>query len=260
LFGMLACLVCLLANGADPSLTADISLDALMNRDRATECSHEGLDPVQLADLIPQSLMTEWSEEVVLGWQVFCSMLRYARDERRSTPNGTSNAKETTKKDNFYEFLEISDDDMSVDERSDGEEADWESDVDEEICPHSKSMTGNFYGRSKVIGTLWAAIQTELLTYRQLTEDDPWISENFDMRSLLSGLDNGGRIAIPLVEEDMMNPFCQCGRFLEVTDEACACVDEVCTEYFSNMDIWSRTTYIMIPEGNNDSWYGFYED
>lgn len=257
LFGMLACLVCLLANGANPSLTADVSLDALMNRDRATECSHEGLDPVQLAELVPESLMTGWSEEVVLGWQVFCSMLRYARDERRTKSRGTSNSKEKAREDDFRAFLEFSDDEMSVDERSDDEESEWESDVDEELCPHSKSVTGNFYGRSKVIGTLWAAIQTELLTYRRLTEDDPWISENFDMRSLLSGLENGGRITIPLVEENMMKEFCQCGRFLEVTDEACACVDEACNEYFSNLDVWNRTRYIMIPENSNDSWYGF---
>ncbi|TVY35234.1 hypothetical protein LOCC1_G006581 [Lachnellula occidentalis] len=191
--------------------------------------------------------MTGWSEEVVLGWQVFCAMLRFARDERRCKLIGTSDSKEKAKKDDFQAFLEISDDDMSIDERG-NDELEWDSDVEEDICLHSKSMTGNFYGRSKAIGTLWAAIQTELLTNRRLTEDDPWISENFNMRSLLSGLDNGGRITIPLVEEDMMNAFCQCNRFLEVTDEACAYVDEVCIEYFSN-----TTTYIMIPKGNNDS-------
>lgn len=258
LFGMLACLVCLLANGADPTHKAHISLDALINRDSAVRCSHEDLDPSQLAERVPDSLMVGWTEEVVLGWQVFCSMLRYARDERRPK------AKRVTAKnrdEEFYTILDIPEDESineSLGETIDDSIHD-ESDVEEELCSHSKDSTGNFYGGSKVIGTLWAAIQTELVTYRRLTEDDLWISRYFDMRSLLDGLNNGGLISIPLVEDDMMNPFCQCGRFLDITDEACACVDEVCSDHFANLDSdWCRTTYIMIPENRNESWYDFY--
>jgi hypothetical protein len=258
LFGMLACLVCLLANGADPSLKAHISLDALMNRDTATECSHEDLDPIQLAERVPNSLMTDWTEEVTLGWQVFCSMLRYARNERRPKSKRASNRRDRDEED-FHVAFDLPDDDPEHNEDTEDEDMDWESDAEKEICPHYKDNTDNFYGASKVIGTLWAAIQTELVTYRRLTEDDPWISQYFDMRALLEGLNNGGLISIPLVEEDMMNPFCQCGRFLDITDEACACVDEVCAHYFANIDSdWHRTTYIMIPEGHNESWYGFF--
>ena len=259
LFGMLACLVCLLANGANPTYKAHISLDALMNRDSATECSHEDLDPLQLAERVPDSLMVGWTEEVMLGWQVFCSTLRYTRDERRPKSKKVSKGKD--RDEDFNAFLDFSDDEMSGMEDIEDEDMDDESDVEEELCSHSKRVTNNFYGGSKVIGILWAAIQTELATYRRLTEDDPWISEYFDMRSLLDGLNNGGLISIPLVDRDMMSPFCQCGRFLEVTDEACACVDEVCNyvEHFANLDSsWSRTAYIMIPEGHNESWYDFY--
>lgn len=256
LFGMLACLVCLLVNGANPTKKAHISLDALMNRDSATECSHEDLDPLQLAERVPDSLMVGWTEEVMLGWQVFCSTLRYARDERRPKSKKVSKGKD--RDDDFNAFLDFSDDEMSGNEDIEDADLDDESDVEEEPCSHSKTVTKNFYGGSKVIGTLWAAIQTELATYRRLTEDDPWISEYFDMRSLLDGLNNGGLITIPLVDGDMMSPFCQCGRFLEVTDEACVCVDEVCREHFANLDSsWSRTAYIMIPEGHNESWYDF---
>jgi len=252
LFGMLACLVCLLANGANPLATASISLDALMDRDSAAECSHEELDPAQLAERVPESLMAGWTNDVALGWQVFCSMLRYARDERR--PASKYISKKGKERDvDFRVYLEISDDEMG-----DNDTSDEDDDDDDESCSHSKTYTDNFYGGSKVIGTLWAAIQTELLTYRRLNKEDPWISENFDMASVLGGLNKGGGfLNIRLVTQNMMNPYCQCGRFLEVTDEACACLDEVCTHYFANVDQWDRTTYIMIPEGENRSWYKF---
>lgn len=139
---------------------------------------------------------------------------------------------------------EISDEDMYS-----------ESGADKKLCSHCKPETDNFFGRSKVIGTLWAAIQTELLTYRRLKEEDLWVSENFDMEALLGGLKNWGLLPIKFVEEDMMAPFCRCARFIDIKDEACACVDEVCTHYFANVDVWTRASYIMIPEGKNESWY-----
>lgn len=33
-----------------------------------------------------------------------------------------------------------------------------------------------FFGESPCLGHIWAAIQTELLSYRRLTEEDPWTS------------------------------------------------------------------------------------
>jgi hypothetical protein len=256
LFGMLACLVCLLANGADPLLTAPISLAALMRKDTATECSHEEIDPVELAERVPTTLTSGWTEDATLGWSVFCAMLRHARDERRPGRKSFS-SKGKEREDPYQLFMEPMDDDMEDHDDGESEDDDMksENDADEELCSHCKLETDNFYGRSKVIGTLWAAIQTELLTYRRLTDEDPWISENFELSAVLDGLNNGGLLPIKLVEEDMMAPFCRCGRFTEVTDEACACVDEVCTHYFANVDVWSRASYIMIPEGKNMSWY-----
>jgi len=77
------------------------------------------------------------------------------------------------------------------------------------------------------------------------------------MRSVLDGLNNGGILSMPLIDEDMMSPYCRCGKFLDVKDEASACVDEACTHYFANLDEWGRAVYIMIPENQNDSWYDF---
>ncbi|KAH6673207.1 hypothetical protein B0J14DRAFT_66218 [Halenospora varia] len=257
LFGMLACLVCLLANGADPGLKTPISLKALMGRDNAEECSHEYLSASELAEQVPENLMTSWTEEVKLGWEVFCTMLSFAKDERRPTSTQRQRQGHKSDRDRTHDFdgeMEDAGDAMSIDALSEDEGFSDEDDADEESCMHFKV---NFYGRSKTIGTLWAAIQTELLTYRRLNEGDPWISENFNMRSLLNGLKNGGIISIRLVENDMMNSYCQCGRFLDIDDEACACVAEACSDYFCNLEDWDRSTYIHIPDGGNFSWYDF---
>jgi hypothetical protein len=136
----------------------------------------------------------------------------------------------------FSTYIEI-EDDSDVDMERLDYESDEESDDEEDRCSRAKEH-GNFYGESKVIGTLWAAIQTELLTYRRLTEEDPWISENIIMRAILDGLNHGGLFDIPLITENMMSPYCKCGRFLEVTDEASAFVDEVCTHYPGILRIW----------------------
>ncbi len=209
LFGMLACLVCLLANGANPAANAFISLDALTNPDKDAHCDHENLDPVQLAERISTFVMAGCAEEVKLGWQVFYSVLKYARDGRRSQSKPTSNRKD---RDQDFDILfEFSGDETYNNGDSDADSMDTQSDIDEDFCDDLKE---NPYGQSKAIGTLWAAIQTELVTYRRLTETDPWISRYFDMRSLLNGINNGGIISIPLVEEDMIVPYCLCGRFV----------------------------------------------
>ena len=89
-------------------------------------------------------------------------MLRYARDERRPISKQVPRPKE--KDDDFRSFLNFSDDNRSVHEESEDRYLDDQSGLDEELCSHSKDMTGNFYGRSKVVGTLWAAIQNLSLT------------------------------------------------------------------------------------------------
>ncbi|KAG9228623.1 hypothetical protein BJ875DRAFT_526067, partial [Amylocarpus encephaloides] len=237
LFGILACLVCLLANGANPLFKATDSLKALMGTERADECSHEDIDPLELAERVPKTLMTFWTEEAKLGWQVFCATLSLARDERNDEP------------------FEHSDDEMEIDLSSDAQDVDDETELEEdEPCENYKPAHDNFYCQSRTIGTLWAAIQTELLSYRRLNEGDEWLSKNFNMLSLLDGLRNGGAISIPLVENDMISPYCQCGRFLNVDDEACACVAEACAYYFCNMEDWERSAYITLPEDGCE-WY-----
>ena len=110
----------------------------------------------------------------------------------------------------------------------------------------------NFFGTSTVLATLWAAVQTELLTYRRLKEEDPWLSQNFDMKTLKEGLDRGV-ITIPLVSQSMMKKFCECGDFMNVIP-ACPVVEEACAYYFANLEDWGRATFITSPDHRLESW------
>lgn len=261
LFGILACLLCLLGNGANPLQKAHISLQALLGNDQADECSHEELDPTELADKVPASFMSTWSRDVTIGWQVFCHVLRYSQAEwkpRSSRRRSASGARGHS--DEFDAFIEYSDDQMSIDEEM---SADDEMSIDDDMsadahlpaeCAESEWHT-NFFGMSKDLATLWAAVQTELLTYRRLEEGDAWTSRNFNMYALLESLNAGGGISVGLVEKEMMTPFCDCGKFEGAEDEACARVDEVSAYYFSNLEDWNRSTYIESPSDRMAMWY-----
>lgn len=243
LFGIVACLVCLLAHDADPLDKADISIKALLGIDHADQCSHDFIDPVELADRVPDALMSMWSDEVKLGWQVFCRVLLFAQQERRSLPHRSDPVGRQDYDEDFRAFIDYEDDrdeDFGVDQR-DKEEVD-------PFCEHTLD-SNNFYCGSKEFGTLWAAVQTELLTYRRLAEGDAWISENFSMRDLLSGLNSGYGVSfIPLVDREMMQSVCHCGRFTHAMDWDCVTVQEACAHYFSNLEDWKRTTFIDMPQ------------
>lgn len=249
LFGILACLVCLLVHGADPLQKAEISIKALLGNDDG-ECSHSLIDPVELADQVPAFFITAWADEVKLGWEVFRCVLRFAQRER-------SQVQEQYRPEATFADFDYMNEEIFIGEeasrdvrlRGDGDEDDGDGD-DCGWCTHRPEHS-NFYGGSTVLGTLWAAIQTELLTYRRLKEGDSWISDYFSMGSLLDGLNGGfGCSFLPLVERAMMKPFCKCGRFSEVLDESCARVTEASAFYFSNLEDWDRSCFIAMPDAS----------
>jgi hypothetical protein len=244
LFGAVACLVCLLVCDANSSLKASISLPALLGTDTDNKCTHEKLSAIEFMDLIPQRFMETWSAEARLGWNVFYALLSYAENGRRPTASHKSREfpQEINRTDNIdagfeYDAMELDNSDPA-DSDPDDNGNDEESSV--EYCEHHKTT-------SKLIGTLWAAVQTEFLTYRRGQEGDSWISDNFSMRSLVTSIPNG-LIFLPLVDEDMMREFCHCGRFLKAYNEDCVCVNEACSHYFTNTENWKRSTYISCPD------------
>jgi hypothetical protein len=158
--------------------------------------------------------------------------------------------------------MEISVEDGNNEEDEDQDESmdeDYDYDSDEGIpaycCYHEDTpYQQNFFGKNKNLATLWAAVQTELLTYRRIAEGDPWISANFDMQSVLESLEKGKELSIRLVSEGMMKPFCSCGIFCDSEDPACLRVEEACAYYFSNLENWSRTTYLHAFQDRTMIW------
>lgn len=281
LFGMIACLLCLLGKGANPLLKANVSLNALLNSGDSQYCSHLELDPLELAQKVPLSLISEWPEERITGWKTFCSILKLSQNEwkppGRPRPSTMSPVPPVDDFRSIYGgFFEETDDGIAmvelptidVDfENGNNEEDGYQeyvnesyddesslpgycSDHDEESTPYQQ----NFFGKNKTLATLWAAVQAELLTYRRISEGDPWISENFDMQSVLKGLESGRELSIRLVSKGMLKPFCNCGIFCDSEDPACIRVEEASSYYFSNLEDWNRTTYLNAFDERTTRW------
>ncbi|OCL03760.1 hypothetical protein AOQ84DRAFT_418262 [Glonium stellatum] len=217
LFGMIACLLCFLANGADPTLTAEISVSALLHVQPCEICEqHEFLTAFDLAQQIGASLFLTWSPKVQTGWRVFCSVLRSSTEERRCNED-YSKAYEAANEDNPS--------------RCEG----WDD-----------GSNRHFFGANKNMSILWAAVQTEFLTYRRLKEDDPWISEHFNMEDLAEGLHIGEEIRVGLVQKGLMEHFCYCDVLWSAKDDMPRPprLGDVCKGYFANLDRWDRATYL----------------
>lgn len=273
LFGMVACLLCLLGNGANPLLKANVSLKALLSTEDTQHCSHSEFDPLELAQNVPWDLISKWPEERKTGWRIFCQIIKLSQDEwKPPCPKPTASTSRTVKDDfqSIYSVLvDAGDEDMAVPdlspmdidvqsekgEKGKGRSEEMDEDEDEDLDNNEEGIPGycddhdedgtpyqqNFFGKNKNLAALWAAVQTELLTYRRLAEGDPWISPNFDMKNVLECLETGQYLSIDLVSKGMMNPFCRCGIFRHSEDPACLRVEEVCTDYFSNLEDFSRT-------------------
>ena len=245
LFGILACLLCLLSRRADPRLKADISLQSLWGEQDSDRCSHEEIDVTELIENLVAVYNYTWSKEIAVAWNVIVYVLRQSQAQWKG--ESSSDASVTT--DEFGNLMVYSDED---------------SDGDEEETVHlrlpayrpCRDADSNYFAQRRPLATLWAAVKTELLTYRRLTEDDAWLSEYFDMVSLEQGFYQGNKVTIPLIEKEMMKPYCGCDNFEEsysrcsVTDETCAYYFSFSNTpfYFSNMEDWNRTTFIEISQ------------
>ena len=238
LFGILACLLCLLSNGANPLLKAHISSQALVDNDQGNECSHEELDPAELMERLPTRLELSWSKELSTGWQIIYYALKQSQAEWKVKPSKRRSASnERDHDDDSVSFMSCTEDEMSThEEKSDGHEL-------PAFCPDHGEYH-NFFGANKVLAPLWAAVQTEILTYRRLKEGAEWISQSFNMRSLYEGLIGKGKVDIALVQNEMMKRFCGCGSFAGSWEPMCRIVDDAAAYYFSNLEDWNRTTFI----------------
>ena len=249
LFGMLACLLCLLRNGANPLLRASISIRALLGYDESNGCEHEDLDPLELAQTVLGGLKSKLSQGLITGWQIICSVLKRSQRQWNRRPSLRQSSMEQESEEELDTFAMI----------------EWgESSYDTHLpltCPDECGHT-NFFGDDEILSTLWAAVQTELLTYRRVKEGDGWISQHFDMETLMDSLLDNEIPRIDLVQKSMMKPFCACGNFLKKYEgkfysviPACPLIEEAAASYFANLEDWNRSDFIPCPDHRWDTWY-----
>ncbi|KAI0193028.1 hypothetical protein EV127DRAFT_468559 [Xylaria flabelliformis] len=229
LFGPLAMLICLISLGADASFTTNISVDEILGTSNAGGCSHTHMNPVQLMQKVPETMISGWSSDCRVGWYCFANVL--------------SRAESTSESDTIDKPRQVSSLDSELE--SNGHSSEIECEIEGEYNFHNAWL--NLKCSEADIGLLWATIQTEYLTYRRAKEGDPWLSKNFSMKALEDWLLGCSlTFQTPLVTENLMREHSRCGWFLFDSEFAIVhpVAEEVSACCFTNMDIWERIAYI----------------
>ncbi|MCJ1469539.1 hypothetical protein MMC07_008172 [Pseudocyphellaria aurata] len=215
MFDMLAVLLTVLKEGADPRVTVEISIPALFpnEADNAdlTGCIHQHFTPLDLANSLHSRLVERWSSKTRTGWEIFCHVLRLSEQTWKSFK------------------LPFMDDDCILDEDARDKNHRW--------------RTPNYFGKTRELAVLSGAVQAEYLTYRRVAEGDPWLSSNFDMDAIRESLDKDEMPTIGFFENDMVHPVCNCGNFNSFTPGV-PLAQDIMRDHFSNLEDWSRTTFI----------------
>jgi hypothetical protein len=204
LFGIIACLLCLLQLGVDPSRKSTTSTTILLDQAQDKTCCHSEMTPLQLADSLGLMFSDTWPTKLQVGWKIICHLLGLGEAERDKWelrhPDSASGV--------AAQVLETS----------------------EKIGDATESATSNgyqigcddciwgegFFGNNKYLGHIWAAVQTEILTHRRRQDGDHWMSENFDMDALLGSLELDSELAIGFVKRGVMKEYCSCGSFTDI--------------------------------------------
>ena len=261
LFGIFACLLCMLSNGANPLMKAAICLQALLSDDAGSECNHEELDPTEFTERLLSSWPSMGTDELKIGWQLVYQVLKRSQSAWNRDPRRRLSAPTEGDSDDDSDLPNVSEEDaMSIDseasEHPSGDEmsADEEQGDEKHCFIRCHCNRNHFFGTSKVLASLWASVQTELLTYRRLQEGERWISQNFDMNALNESLKRSDDVDIALVRKEMMKPYCWGGEFPGAC-LACPVPEDVAAYYFSNLEDWSRSTFLAAGMYRDQGWF-----
>ena len=263
LFGVVACLLCLLRHGANPLAKVEVSIHALVSESASDVCTHQELDPLEFSKELLWKFQMGWPMDLIVGWQILLQILMHAQRIRTYGSHDTS--------DRPGDGVNIDSDD--VDDDVDDVDDPLFSRYEEEPEMHKNPVRRNFtplicplypeaahrpwLGKDGLLGSLWAAIQVELLTYRRLQDYDAWTSRHFDMHALVIYLCEGRELALPLLSNGMMKPFCCCGTFPGAVPGT-PILDDATAYYFSNLDDYSRSSFLNTSLERPDRWYYHY--
>ncbi|RMJ09834.1 hypothetical protein CDV36_010538 [Fusarium kuroshium] len=239
LFGALAIMVCLITLGANVSIQANISVEDILRSSDAEQCRHTPLSPLDLMMAVPGGVVETWSEDCRIGWSCLIQTLKLAMTEEREELRSNLHVRWASPLENECPGASKSSSSKSSDHHPCDAEFKMEFHDDWLKLPCNGPR----------MGLLWASVQTELLTYRRLSEGEAWISGNFSMKALKTWLEGESpEFLTPLVQNRMFKTHTRCGWFKGAGDFLCATTEEVCKDYFMNMDIYNRASYIQMTD------------
>ena len=246
LFGMICCVLCFTIFGKSSDMTPDraqISVDLLLGDDSSSLCTHESLSAAQFAErLFSTSIDNSFPASARPGWSVICQILQQIEDQYTWTMTGFPPPGYEDECDEIE-----NDATLYIDGGVNYEMAIWwtqpDSAVRKVFCDHMEFDIQMGFGRNRLLGHVWAACQCELLTYRRLRKGEPWTSRRVDVGILAKCLELGNAQEIPLIKEELLKEYCVCGLFNGKGHMHCL-REHACTEYFSNLDDWDRTTFL----------------
>lgn len=235
LFGMVACLLCLVYCEHDPRLKANISVAALLREDDQLHvCDHEELLPSELAKRLSKELLKHApSPKIATGWAVLCGILHLCQE------NFDEKVFERE------EILQGGESKMELDLHFIGSEPpDAELKISHLKC-HMRTDFRSPFGNRKDLASLWAAVQAELVTYRRLEDGCEWLSEYFSMADLQICLEQDQPLSVRVISEGLLRTHCVCGTLPSI-DETISTLPDSTSHFIANLDIWQRTTYLHL--------------
>jgi hypothetical protein len=248
LFGMICCLLRFIVSntGWENGLEqGQISIELLLGDHSTALCSHEELTAAEFADKLTLVAQDRLSSNAKIGWAAIHQILQQNEDQYTWVATGVPPAGYENEHQEMMAYPSPNSLNLAVF---------WTSDNDGfgNDCEHMNIDMPGAFGRNRLLGHIWAACQCELLTYRRLREGELWTSNRINVRILLKSLEASSEASIPFVAEDLMWRYCACGLFdghervYEGPDDSRICIlrGDACKGYYSNLDIWDRTTFL----------------
>lgn len=221
LFGILACALCLVSVGFDPSVRADISVDALLSLPSLIECDHEELTAADLAEHILEKRVTwNWNTKIKTGWSVLTGVLRRCEIAHIE---GERHKNYTLEQSDANTFMGCTEPGRTLYNRH-----------------RNKKNHPLCFTIQKDLGTLWSSIQAEVLSYRRLDDEGPWLSSNFSLLTLQEQLNDGETLMVGYVADDLLKAHCACHSFGTYGPPL---LEDAVDPNLANLDVYGRATY-----------------
>ncbi|CAN9301898.1 unnamed protein product [Alternaria alternata] len=233
LFGILACALCFIFHGFNPSVRADVSVAALLSLDSFVECDHVELTAAKLAkEIMAMPAFGIWNTKLRTGWIVLTGILRRCEAVHVVW----------ARKENLNPELHGSNDPMRLTKPNDEDKIIGSTEPDDMLRyihlhdPYPPCFTGE-----KNVGTLWSSVQAEFLSYRRLNEGLGWTSQYFSMETLQEQLEKDQDLISGYVKHNLLKAHCACHSFGRWP--LAPLLSDAMDPDLANLDVRGRATY-----------------